>query len=534
VLYPNRSADLSLTPKLNDSDRVGGAGATSRKTKRNGENTPGAKAMRRDDSMLGRADRKAARESVHAERLLRYADQADQGGQTKQDDQGGELPRVVAVFRPFSLVSFLAIAATAIVLAMCYRYVSIRSITQQAEASNAVVAQAAVGAVEEDLGSYLSLLPNPATTASEPFPTTLYSSLYDLIKDTKVRKVNIYDRRGVVVFSTMPAEIGRQRLGNFRVVAALAGETGAKLVYRDRFNSFNGTTAEDNLIQTYLPLQQLHAGPYVGVFEIQTDMSAMAVSNEFAQIVILSTLTGIMILLYFSLVGFVRRIERVIVAQAKALRERSELLAELSARMLDAQEAEKQRIAGELHERVAQTLAAVKLTVENAVHAINRGDETSLTQLEGMIPVLQTATQDVRSVAVGLRPPSLDELGLMATLRGLCRQFAEKNPNITLESRLDLDEAKVPLALKAIIYRVAEDTCAALSGNSEVGRIALSLDADAERVVLTVRDDAFSDETVNKNHPYAAVRERTLLSGGKFMTLGNGWGGVNMMATWQR
>jgi signal transduction histidine kinase len=137
-------------------------------------------------------------------------------------------------------------------------------------------------------------------------------------------------------------------------------------------------------------------------------------------------------------------------------------------------------------------------------------------------------------VAVGLRPPSLDELGLMATLRGLCRQFAEKHPHITLESRLDLDEAKVPLALKAIIYRVAEDTCAALSGNAEVERIAISLDADAERVVLTVRDDAFSDETVNKNHPYAAVRERTLLSGGKFMTLGNGWGGVNMMATWQR
>jgi signal transduction histidine kinase len=281
-------------------------------------------------------------------------------------------------------------------------------------------------------------------------------------------------------------------------------------------------------------LQQQHAGPYVGVFEIYTDMSGMVTNNEQTQIIIVCTLVVVLMLLYFSLLSYVRRMERVIVAQESTLRERSELLAALSARMVDNQEAEKQRIAAELHERVAQTLAAVKMTVENAVHAINRGDETSLKQLEGMIPVLQTATQDIRSVAVGLRPPSLDELGLVATLRWLCRQFTEKNPHIRMESRLDLEEARIPAPLKAIIYRVAEDTCAALAANRQVTRIAISLDADDERIVLTIRDDALSDDTVKEEFPYASVRQRTLLSGGKFLTLSNAWGGLNMMATWLR
>jgi hypothetical protein len=43
-----------------------------------------------------------------------------------------------------------------------------------------------------------------------------------------------------------------------------------------------------------------------------------------------------------------------------------------------------------------------------------------------------------------------------------------------------------------------------------------------------------SDVTVKEEFPYASVRQRTLLSGGKFLTLSNAWGGLNMMATWLR
>jgi signal transduction histidine kinase len=518
-LYQNRSAELSIDST--HQDRAGGAGASSKKKRRDGEHAATAKTMRRDDSPLNQVDPDTSHDDVNADQLATVAHQVD------------ETARVVAVFRPFSLISFVAIAFTAILLAMCYRYVSIQSITEQAEASNVVVAQAAVIALEENLGTYLAGL-DSATTARAPFPADIAAPLYDLIQDTKVRKVRIYDSRGIVVFSTKTTEVGVRQPNNPRVINAMAGAIGAKLIYHDRFNRFNGATEDDNLIQTYLPLQQQHAGPYVGVFEVHTDVSGMVANNEQTETIIVSTLVVVLMLLYFSLLSFVRRMERVIVRQENALRERSELLAALSARMVDSQEAEKQRIAAELHEGVAQTLAAVKLTVENAVHAINRGDETSLKQLEGMIPVLQTATQDVRSVAVGLRPPSLDELGLVATLRWLCRDFAEKNPHIRMESRLDLAEARIPLPLKATIFRVAEETCVTLSANRNVTRIAVSLDADDERIVLTVRENALTDNAIKKDFPYAAVRQRTLLSGGQFVTLGNAWGGLNMMATWLR
>lgn len=439
----------------------------------------------------------------------------------------------VRVFRSFNLISFITIALAGIILALCFRYVSIESITRQSEASNLVVAQASRHAAHEDIAGFLA---RQESDPAEVFPPAIAAAFYDLVKDTKVRKVKIYDRYGNVVFSTQGSEIGRHQSANAGVVAALEGGVTSKLIYRDAFNFLDGITAEDNFVQTYLPVQVEHQGKAVGVFEIYTDVSAMVALSVNAQIIVALTSILVMLLLYILLLAIVRRIQRIIVVQQDALEERSELLAALSTRMLNVHESENQRLAAELHERVAQTIAAVKMGVEGAIQNIRNGRD-ALPMMETMVPFLQAATQEVRLIALGLCPPSLHELGLIPTLQWRSRDYMEKHPEISVDVELSAAEENIPEVLRAIIYRVADDALGALAGNPAIDRVTLSLHSDARRIVLAIGDDARGDGGAAadvKSPSYLGARERTLLSGGKFSLLHNAWGGITMQAVWLR
>ncbi len=234
---------------------------------------------------------------------------------------------------------------------------------------------------------------------------------------------------------------------------------------------------------------------------------------------------------------FLRDITERKLAEA-AQREYSDLLAELSTRMLSAQESEKQRIAVELHERVAQTLSAAKLAVENTVSAISSGHGGSTQALDALIAPLQAGIRNVRSVAVSLRPPTLDDLGLLSTLRELCREYGEKHQHIEMETSLKVAEGDLPQALRAIIFRVVESAFNVLAEEEAVGRIALSLSIDPRSIVLTLRDDALelaphSDRDALA-HPYLNARDLTLLSGGKFSVDAEPDGGATLKAIWLR
>ncbi|MFZ2268589.1 MAG: histidine kinase [Azonexus sp.] len=439
----------------------------------------------------------------------------------------------VRVFRRFNLISFITIAVAGFVLALCFRYVSIESITRQSEASNLLVAQASRHAAHEDIADFLARLEKDP---SAEFPAVIASGFFDLVKDTSVRKVKIYDRYGTVVFSTQGSEIGRHQSGNAGVVAALGGAVASQLIYRDAFNVLDGISAEDNFVQTYLPVQVEHQGKPLGVFEIYTDVSSIVAMSVNAQYLVAVISVLVMLTLYLFVLAIIRRTQRTIIVQQDALEERSDLLAALSTRMLNVHESENQRLAVELHERVAQTIAAVKMGVEGAIQNIRNGRE-ALPMMETMVPFLQAAMQDVRLIALGLSPPSLHELGLMPTLQWRVRDYLEKHPEVSLDVELGAEEENVPEALRAIIYRVVDDALGALAGNPAIDRVTLSLSSDPQRILLVIGDDARDDDLAAvevKSPSYLGARDRTLLSGGKFSLLHNAWGGITMQAIWLR
>jgi two-component system NarL family sensor kinase len=438
------------------------------------------------------------------------------------------------VFRPFFGISFVAILIAAMLLMLCYRYFTIQAVTEQTGAANVIAADAAANANHEQIADYLA---RRQSQPSLPFPDEIAAPLYELVKDTPVDRVTIVNARGEVVFST-GSVTGDPGADDTIVAEALAGRQSSHLNYRDLFNSFafRDPGYDENMVHTGLPLQQQHQGPVVGVFEIQTDVKHLVAHHERAQLLIAVTASLVMLVLYGSLLTTIRRIGRVIDVQQDALRERSDLLAELSAEMMNVQEEEKQRIAIELHERVAQTLAAIKLNIESTSANMKGCDEKAASMLQSLLTPVHEAIQEVRATASGLRPASLDDLGLLPTLQWLCREFAAKRPDVTIEQHFLVGEQDIPVTLRPIIFRVAEDACAALAENSSVHRVGLTLGiGEHGEITLGIRDDATPPyEDHDHHHPFARVRERALLSGGTFSSRTNTWGGLAVKAIWSR
>jgi two-component system sensor histidine kinase UhpB len=173
------------------------------------------------------------------------------------------------------------------------------------------------------------------------------------------------------------------------------------------------------------------------------------------------------------------------------------------------QEAERRRIARELHDEVGQTLTGAMLQVEALAAVIP--DELR-PQLEELRETARHGTQEVRRIARRLRPEALDELGLQSALAALATAFAEQ-AKVPVERRL---QAGLELSKEEelVVYRVAQEALTNVVRHARAGHVTLDLRADEGAVVLTVRDDGrgLAAEQVATNG-IRGMRERAMLIG---------------------
>src|SRR5262245_24866564 len=310
----------------------------------------------------------------------------------------------------------------------------------------------------------------------------------DLMQDASIMRIRIFNLSGRVVYSTNAKQIGRDENDNPGVIAALHGDVLSELAYRDRFNVFDRAHEEDNLIQTYIPVRSRGGiGEIVGVFEIYRDGKAFVREIESAELAVLGGAIAILALLYVALLTVVAHTERMIDEKARALVERAETLSALGGQMLSRQVAERKAISEGLHEGIAQTLSAVRLSVASAAsdeHTKVAVDHART--MNSLVPVIERAIDDVVATALKLHPPSLDQLGLLPTLDWLCREIVAKHPNVRVSRAPGDVEKQVPARLKPIIYRVLEQTLWKLASWDDTLRMQVELDASQDGVAVTL------------------------------------------------
>lgn len=444
------------------------------------------------------------------------------------------------LMRFYSIASFISIFVAAAVLTLFYRHVTVQGIVRLAERSNLALAQTTLNSVRPALVDYLNSVAGlgEQKIVEHKLTSELARAVKGLMEGTSIVRVKIYNRNGVVAFSTKPNQIGRSQSDNPGFTSAINGTVISSLIYRDTFNRFDQVTEEDNLMQTYVPVRGSPTEPILGVFELYADVSPLVKENERIMFIILAGAEFILAALYFVLILVVRRARNVIEAQQQTIRERTATLEILSSRLLKTEELEKKKIANDLHEGLAQTLSAIKANVESSRQLI-AGDDEKAKSLDSIVPVLQSAIQEVRAIATELRPSSLDDLGLIPTIGWYCREYERLHPAIRVVREISLTEDKIPVPLKIVIYRVIESVFENIAQHSYTDRIVLTLQTEEEDAAISLEiSDSPSDPTTRLDPTpdphlrFAEAQERTTLSGGVFSARRDRAGRVSVNATW--
>ena len=157
---------------------------------------------------------------------------------------------------------------------------------------------------------------------------------------------------------------------------------------------------------------------------------------------------------------------------------------EATGRVLAGQEAERLRIAQELHDQVGQDLTAVLLSLASvqAGAAGQLGAAVSEAQ-----EAVRASLEDVRRIALELRPEALDDLGLASALAVLCERFSERS-GLRVTQRIAESLPAVSPAAELVIYRVAQEALTNVARHSGSDRAEVTLTAQDRGIALTVRD----------------------------------------------
>jgi two-component system sensor histidine kinase UhpB len=154
-------------------------------------------------------------------------------------------------------------------------------------------------------------------------------------------------------------------------------------------------------------------------------------------------------------------------------------------RALAAEEAERRRLAAELHDEIGQNLTALGMQLSHVAKTIENGAADDVRVAHDL--TLETV-EAVRRLSRELRPEALDDLGLVAALATLCERIAART-EVRIQSDLRTDLPELAPEAELVIYRAAQESLTNVMRHAGASRAAVSLRAGDGTVTLEVLDD---------------------------------------------
>ena len=187
----------------------------------------------------------------------------------------------------------------------------------------------------------------------------------------------------------------------------------------------------------------------------------------------------------------------------------TEVVRELSARLLQIQDEERRRIARELHDSVGQMLAAVSMNMAHVTHEARSLSPDAHKALEDNAGLLEQLSSEIRTISHLLHPPLLDEVGLQSALQWYIDGFSERS-KIKVDLELPDDFGRLPRNLEITLFRVVQECLTNIHRHSGSNTAAIRVSRSQNEVRLEVRD-------AGKGIPAEA---QTSLSSGKLSGVG--------------
>lgn len=208
-----------------------------------------------------------------------------------------------------------------------------------------------------------------------------------------------------------------------------------------------------------------------------------------------------------------------------ARKETEQRVRALTHRLITAQEDERTTLSRELHDDLGQRLNAAKISIETLADDLKGMPIELRNRVDALTEILQGSIQSVRHLSAGLRPPSLEKLGLVEALRDLCHRFTSLHQlNINFKSA-GFKELKLDKDTEINLYRIAQEALNNMAKHAKASEGSVRLIASHPTLRLRISDngtgfDQQTYESMSPTNPHLGLlgmAERIDLLNGKFV-----------------
>lgn len=200
-----------------------------------------------------------------------------------------------------------------------------------------------------------------------------------------------------------------------------------------------------------------------------------------------------------------------------ALEERSAELGRASVSLLRAEEAERRRIARELHDETGQVLTAIRLELGLLARQVE-GNAPAREALDRALDLTRRALETIRATVRGLRPAALDDLGLASAVETLAEEFSART-GVIVDLATREPPADIPPEVEVALYRIFQEALTNVARHADARRVQASITVDADGITLVVQDDGRGFDPAR---PARAGESRAGLTGMRERLLGLG------------
>ncbi|MDD5264092.1 MAG: sensor histidine kinase [Candidatus Bipolaricaulis sp.] len=210
----------------------------------------------------------------------------------------------------------------------------------------------------------------------------------------------------------------------------------------------------------------------------------------------------------YAVVAFtVRTFAAIDAKKNRVLAKREQALVQMSKRLLGAQDEERRRIARDLHDGLIQSLAAIKLHLAPAKSRLGEEEYSHVTG------IVDEAIVQTRTLAYSIRPPLLDDLGLVPSLDRLGESVGEEN-ELAVHVESDLD-GRLDREAEGLLYHVAREALENVVRHAKASRVAIRVSSEGAWVRLSIEDDGIG---IAPDGPRGlglrGIEERVTIAGG--------------------
>lgn len=279
------------------------------------------------------------------------------------------------------------------------------------------------------------------------------------------------------------SQVGKIRLPLGQGVSGwVASERQPVVIIRDkesdpRYRPFESLRGSDFTSMVSVPMET-EPGGLVGVLNVHTVAQRDFTSNDVELLLVIGRLiAGAM---------HQARLHRQLVSRERAHENFVE-------QVIEAQELERRRLAGDIHDGISQRLVTLSYRLDAASRAVGVDTAAAAEQLTLARELVALTLGEARAAISGLRPPVLDDLGLAGGLASLARSIPQVGVDLKIQT--ELAEIRLPDHIELALYRIAQECLQNVVKHSQATRAELTFSATDDHARLEITDNGVGFDT---------------------------------------